>query len=133
MNIVYKHLSIYLYLSSLCVYKHTAEDVAGVEVVRFQPDGAAVSDSLGLYRGTLSSSKTMSSVTLCARFNMFFLHSRACFFMLEDTIAGKDNMLKGGTSLRIHVWNQSHFQENGFVIQLHCLLICVPYQMIYMP
>lgn len=73
-----------------------SEDVETVLVLRFQEDGVAIPDSVAVYDGELVRSREVYSLTLCARFQIFFLHTRAVFFQLHDTELKLENMLLGG-------------------------------------
>jgi len=65
-------------------------------VVKFQEDGVARLDSVGYYEPTIDRNKKISSLTLCARFKIFYLHGRDTFFNLRDNVTGSWYMIKGG-------------------------------------
>ncbi|XP_071540839.1 uncharacterized protein [Panulirus ornatus] len=55
-----------------------------IQVLEFQKDGVASWWTLAEYEGKLDRNWKMDSLTLCARFQIFFLHSRSTFFRLRD-------------------------------------------------
>ncbi|XP_069937298.1 uncharacterized protein, partial [Cherax quadricarinatus] len=67
----------------------------GVQVLELQQDGVASVYTAGVYQGRLDRNWKLNSVTLCARFNIFFLHQSATFFQLMDTVEKLDSQLKG--------------------------------------
>ncbi|XP_076046337.1 uncharacterized protein LOC143028315 [Oratosquilla oratoria] len=85
--------------------------VYGVYVVRLQPDGLATSESQGLYNGELDRNNKIDSFTFCGRIKFFYLHSRATYFRMMDTVENRIHMLKGEVWLdRVrpvisHRWN----------------------------
>ncbi|KAK7079134.1 hypothetical protein SK128_008291, partial [Halocaridina rubra] len=72
------------------------EGVTSIRVLRFQEDGVAFNSTLAEYPTPMDRSKKLFSITLCARFKIFFLHSRGCFLKLQDTVTRREAMLKGG-------------------------------------
>ncbi|KAK3857175.1 hypothetical protein Pcinc_036553, partial [Petrolisthes cinctipes] len=66
----------------------------GVEVLRFQEDRVARSETLAWYRGDVDPNRHLHSLTLCARFFLFTIHSRSTFFMLMNG-RGEDGILEG--------------------------------------
>lgn len=66
-----------------------------VQVLEFQKDGVASPWTMAEYRGQLDRNWNMNSLTLCARFQIFFLQVRATFFQLQDTIDGLDAQILG--------------------------------------
>lgn len=77
---------------------NVGEGVSCVKVLRFQEDGIVTPDSVAVYDGTIDRAEKMYSITLCARFQIFYLHTRAVFFQLQDTHLKLENMLLGGKS-----------------------------------
>ncbi|KAK4307059.1 hypothetical protein Pmani_021151 [Petrolisthes manimaculis] len=66
----------------------------GVEVLTFQEDRVARSETLAWYRGDVDPNTHLHSLTLCARFFLFTIHSRSTFFMLMNG-RGEDGLLEG--------------------------------------
>ncbi|XP_071530537.1 uncharacterized protein [Panulirus ornatus] len=66
-----------------------------IQVLEFQKDGAASWWTVAEYQGKLDRNWKMDSLTLCARFQIFFLHSRATFLQLQDLVDDLDCQLKG--------------------------------------
>lgn len=75
-------------------------------MLRFQEDGIITPDSVAVYEGSIDRAEKMYSMTLCARFQIFYLHTRAVFFQLQDTQLKLENMLLGGKS-GVHHSNKS--------------------------
>lgn len=69
---------------------------SGVTVQRYQENGIATGDSMALYRGSLDRSTRLYSLTMCARFKLFFLHESSTILQLKDLTEGKDSMLIAG-------------------------------------
>ncbi|KAK8390986.1 hypothetical protein O3P69_016969 [Scylla paramamosain] len=67
----------------------------GVTVLRFQEDRVARGDTQAVYQGDLDPARRLLSLTLCARFFLFTLHSRSTFFSLSSDTAARD-ILDGG-------------------------------------
>ncbi|XP_071530491.1 uncharacterized protein [Panulirus ornatus] len=66
-----------------------------IQVLEFQKDGVATPWTMAEYQGKLDRNWKMDSLTLCARFQIFFLHSRGTFFQLWDRVENLDSQLKG--------------------------------------
>ncbi|KAK7081122.1 hypothetical protein SK128_027948 [Halocaridina rubra] len=81
--------------------------VASVKVFRFQEDGVATLDSVALYQGELITSRHVRSLTICARFKIFFLHTRGTLFHISDKSAGRDWMLRAGDNRNLFIAIQS--------------------------
>lgn len=77
----------------MVVYK--GWEVGGVQVMEFQKDGVASWWTVAEYKNKLNRDRKMDSVTLCARFKLFFLHARGTFFHLQDQPLNLDSQLKG--------------------------------------
>lgn len=69
--------------------------IGGVQVLEFQKDGVASTWTKAEYRGQVDRDWKMNSLTMCARFKIFFLHVRGTFLQLEDTIDGLDFQILG--------------------------------------
>ncbi|XP_071530536.1 uncharacterized protein [Panulirus ornatus] len=67
-----------------------------IQVLEFQRDGVATQSTMAEYEGKLDHNWKMDSLTLCARFQIFFLHGRSTFFRLWDRVDGLPYQLIGG-------------------------------------
>ncbi|XP_066941354.1 uncharacterized protein [Macrobrachium rosenbergii] len=82
-----------------------------VQVIRFQEDGVASPITEAIYKGKLSRSTLVDSLTLCARFKIFFLHTRATLLFLADNVDSKIWMLRAEVwvdkvrAAISHTWN----------------------------
>ncbi|XP_071516802.1 LOW QUALITY PROTEIN: uncharacterized protein [Panulirus ornatus] len=66
-----------------------------IQVLEFQKDGVASWWTVAEYQGELDRNRKMDSLTLCARFQIFFLHSRSTLFRLRDHDEDLDSQLIG--------------------------------------
>ncbi|XP_045582905.2 uncharacterized protein [Procambarus clarkii] len=66
-----------------------------IQVLEFQKDGVASLSTMAVYRGKLDRAWRMASLSLCCRFKLFFLHTRATFFQLWDKVDNWDSQIKG--------------------------------------
>ena len=64
--------------------------------MRFQPDGIARTDTMGVYQGKIDQNVKMQSLSFCGRFKMFIFHGRDTFFQLRSNATDNIYMLKGG-------------------------------------
>ncbi|XP_071552922.1 uncharacterized protein [Panulirus ornatus] len=71
------------------------QSTASIQVLEFQKDGVATHWTVAEYQGELDHNWKMDSLTLCARFQIFFLHSRGTFLQLRDYVDNLDCQLKG--------------------------------------
>ncbi|XP_071542888.1 uncharacterized protein [Panulirus ornatus] len=84
-----------LTIGSYSQYPDLHQGAESIQVLEFQKDGVASWWTVAEYQGKLDRSWKMDSLTLCARFKIFFLHSRGTFFMLGDSVDNLHFQLKG--------------------------------------
>nr|XP_045582886.1 uncharacterized protein LOC123745852 isoform X3 [Procambarus clarkii] len=69
-----------------------------IQVLEFQKDGVASLSTMAVYRGKLDRAWRMASLSLCCRFKLFFLHTRATVLQLGDTVDDR------GFQFRAELW-----------------------------
>ncbi|XP_071514862.1 uncharacterized protein [Panulirus ornatus] len=71
------------------------QGTASIQVLEFQKDGVASWWTVAEYPEEVDRTRRMDSLTMCARFKIFFLHSRGTFFQLYDRVENLESQLKG--------------------------------------
>ncbi|KAK7065522.1 hypothetical protein SK128_006704 [Halocaridina rubra] len=95
-DLFYKEGRFLVTVTSLLSYSGRANSVM---VLKLQGDRKAASDTIAYYEGDVDRSRQLNSVTLCARFRLFILHTCAVFFCMKDTQNENSAMLAGGKRL----------------------------------
>lgn len=70
------------------------KETSGVQVLEFQKDGVPSWWTMAEYKGQVDRKTKIYSATMCARFKLFFIHSRGTLFQLFDRPQKLDAQLK---------------------------------------